>query len=168
MSLTVIRTLLKASFFLFEKWNVLIFNRPQKVQINFYFLIKLCWMFLCYFLKIHDYFNTAMSQSLHFKDLLQGYIFKKEKKWSYSNCKYLYFGAFSDWKSNPIQLLPEYGIVSRLYYAQLLGIIKITYIMQNGMNCVRNKTDLCSNLILPPNSVYCSFAVCHRYSEIMN
>lgn len=37
-------------------------------------------MFLCYFLQIHDYFNTAMSQSLHFKDLLQGYIFKKEKK----------------------------------------------------------------------------------------
>lgn len=33
------------------------------------------------------------------------------------------------------------------------------------MNYVRNKTDLCSSLIFPPNSVYFPFAVFHLYSD---
>lgn len=101
---------------------------------EFPFLIKLCWMVLCCFLQTRGYFNTAVSQSLYIKDLLQGYIFKKKKQWTTIATTY-HLDHLSGWKSNPIQLLPKYGIVSRLYYAQVLGVVKIIYITQHGMSC---------------------------------
>lgn len=168
MSLTMIRTLLKASFFLFEIWNVLIFNRPQKVQMNFYFWLSCAGCFCAIFSRSMIILILRCLRVYTSKICCRATFSERKRNEVIQIVSTYTLELWSDWKSNPIQLLPKYGIVSRLYYAQLLGTIKIIYIIQHGTNCVRNETDLRSNLILPPNSAYFSFAVFHRCSEIMN